>query len=97
MPQDDTLVRLSQLRKSLKGFMRPEILSKLAEFLEKTSYGDDNSSLVERYEWFCNNSENGPDCRYAAMAKNFFLMDQAEDTAKVINWLYHNFSSVYEK
>ena len=96
MPQDDTLIKLSHLRKSLKNFMKPEILQALAQFIEDTGY-DVDSSLVERYEWFCNNAENGPDCRYAAMAKNFFLADQGEKVANDINWLYHNWSKFYEE
>lgn len=78
--------------------MKPEILKALAEFLEHTAYGDNiDSSLVERYQWFCENSENGPDCRYAAMAKTFFLEDQAVNVANDINWLYENWSKFYVK
>jgi hypothetical protein len=95
MSQDDTMIRLAALRKSLTQFMKPEILKNLAKLLEDTQYGE--TSLVERYEWFCKNAENGPDCRYAAMAKTFFLRDQAEQTAADINWLYHNFSKFYEE
>lgn len=95
MTQDDTLIRLAQLRRSLKEFMRPEVLKQLAQLLEDTQYGE--SSLMERYEWFCKNSENGPDCRYAAMAKTFFLQDQAEKTAKDIIWLYENFGRFYNE
>lgn len=95
MSQDDTLIKLSKLRKNLKEFMKPEILKSLASLLEHTAYGD--GSLVERYQWFCENAENGPDCRYAAMAKNFFLADQAENTAKDIIWLYENWAKVYKE
>jgi len=93
MPQDEALLRFAHLRKSLTQFMKPEVLKNLAKFLEDTQYGE--SSLMERYEWFCKNSENGPDCRYAAMAKQFFLEDQAEKTAKDIIWLYENFGRFY--
>lgn len=95
MSQDDTLIVLSRFRKNIKDMMSPQVLEELAKFLEATQYGD--ASLVERYDWFCNNAENGPDCRYAAMAKNLFLADQAETVAATINWLYHNFSKVYEE
>jgi hypothetical protein len=94
MSQDDTMIRLAALRKNLKEFMNPEILRHLADFLEKTAYGE--TSLMERYEWFCKNAENGPDCRYAAMAKTFFLRDQADSVAKEINWLYENWSKNYQ-
>ena len=96
MPQDDTLITLSKLRQHLKIYLRADILKHLAQFLEITANAADDGSLIERYQWFCNNSENGPDCRYAAMAKDFFLRDQAKGVAKTINWLYHNFSKRYE-
>ena len=59
MNEDDTLIRLSELRKNLKEFMKPEILKSLASFLEDTAYGD--GSLIERYQWFCENAEDGAD------------------------------------
>jgi hypothetical protein len=40
--------------------------------------------------------KNGPDCRYATMAKNFFLQEQVTKVAEVINYLYHNWSKHYE-
>lgn len=95
--QKDTLIELSNLRKSLRQIIQPEILTELANFLEATGGTDNNPSLVEKYDWFCNHSENGPDCRYAAMAKNLFLADEATKTAKAINWLYHNWSKHYEE
>lgn len=94
MSQDDTLVNLANLRRNLKDLMNPEVLRHLANFLEKTQYGE--SSLMERYEWFCKNAENGPDCKYAMMAKTFFLRDQADDVAYEINWLYDNWSKNYK-
>jgi hypothetical protein len=95
MPQDDNLIRLSNLRKTLNSMMKPEILTAFTKFLEDTAWGD--GSLIERYEWFCNNGEKGPDCRYAAMAKNFFLQEQADNVAETINFLYHNWSKFYEE
>lgn len=94
--QNDILIKLSHLRKSLRQIIQPEILTELANFLEATGGNDNNPSLVEKYEWFCTNSENGPDCRYAAMAKNIFLADEAYNVAKSINYLYHNWSKHYE-
>lgn len=92
----DTLTKLSDLRKSLRQLIQPEILNELANFLEATGGNTNSPSLVEKYDWFVHNSENGPDCRYAAMAKNIFLNDEAEETAKSINYLYHNWSKHYE-
>lgn len=94
--KNDILIKLSHLRKSLRQIIQPEILNELAEFLEATGGKDNNASLVEKYDWFCNNSKNGPDCRYAAMAKNLFLENEASKVAKAINWLYHNWSKNYE-
>ena len=94
MPISEPLIKLAELRDSLKSFLRPEILKELANFLEAT--GGDNS-FIDRYKWFCENTTNGPDCRYAAMSKEFFLKDHAEQTAKAINWLYENFAKFYEK
>ena len=93
----DILIKLSHLRKSLRQLIQPEILNELANFLEATGGDNNNPSLVEKYEWFCNNAENGPDCRYAAMAKNIFLANEADKTAKAINWLYYNWSRHYEE
>ena len=94
--QDDILIKLSNLRKSLRQLLQPKVLTELTNFLEATGGTDDNPSLVEKYHWFCENSENGPNCRYAAMAKNIFIADEASNTAKAINWLYHNWSHIYE-
>ena len=96
MSENKTLIELAQLRKSLRQLIQPEILAELVKFLEATGGNNTNPSLVEKYEWFCKNSENGPDCRYAAMAKNIFLANEAEATAKTINNLYHSWSKNYE-
>ena len=74
---------------SLQKMMSPEILAKFADFLEST--GGDNS-LIERYEWFAKNSENGTDCRYARMAKDLFIAEHADKTAEAIKWLYENWA-----
>jgi hypothetical protein len=95
MPKDENLIILSNLRNQLKELMQPENLTKLADFIENTSWGD--GSLLDRYKWFCENGEKGSDCRYAAMAKNFFLVEQAEKVANIINYLYHNWSKTYKK
>ncbi|RLB98652.1 MAG: hypothetical protein DRH90_21610 [Deltaproteobacteria bacterium] len=94
MPVSEPLIKLANLRESLKSFLRPEILKELANFLQATG-GD--SSFIARYKWFCENAVDGPDCRYAALSKEFFLKDNAEQTAKAINWLYHAWSKFYEE
>ncbi|MHA2248484.1 MAG: hypothetical protein ACXADY_26290, partial [Candidatus Hodarchaeales archaeon] len=75
----DVLVRL---RKALKSYLDPKVLGKLADFLENTG-GD--RSMIERYIWFSENSEEGSNCRYAIMAKEFFLKENAKDVARTIN------------
>jgi len=94
VPADNNLLQLEVLRKNLKEFLRPEILSKLADLLE--SLGKDND-MLERYDYFCKHSENGPDCRYAQMAKDFFEQDMAKTVAGFINRLYHCWSKKYEE
>lgn len=91
--KDQTLYKLADLRKSLKSFMKPAVLSKLADLLE--SLGGDKKSHVEQYKFWI--EKNGPDCRYASFAKQFFLDDHAENVAQYINHLYHNWSRFYEK
>jgi hypothetical protein len=95
LPQkDQVMLNLSAFRKNLRQLMDPKILSRLAEFLEKTGYED--SSMIERFDWFCHNSTDGVDCKYAVAAKEFFLQNQAADAAAVICWLYHNWARTYE-
>jgi hypothetical protein len=92
--QDDILLELATLRENLKDILRPEVLNKLVDFIE--ACGSDNS-MLERYKYFCETSEDGPDCRYAAMAKKFFLEDRAKGVAETINWLYENWSRFYKE
>lgn len=92
---DNNLIKLSRLVKELRQLMKSEVLSELAKFLEVISDGQD-TSLVEKYDWFCHNSENGSDCRYAKMSREIFLNQYAKKTADTVNWLYHNWSSKYE-
>ena len=91
---DDTMLNLATLRENLRKMMNPEVLKQFADFLEAT--GTEDSSFLTRYKWFCERGENGADCRYAVMAKEFFLKDQAEGAASAINWLYHNWSKHYQ-
>ena len=91
---DQTMLNLAILRENLQKMMNPDILKEFANFLEAT--GKNDESILSRYKWFAENGENGVDCRYAVMAKEFFLKDQANGAAKAINWLYHNWSKYYE-
>ena len=91
--RDDTLFKLADLRESLKSFMKPEVLESLADLLE--SLGGDGGSPVQQYKFWI--EKNGPDCRYASFAKQFFLDDHAENVAKYIIWLYHSWAKAYEK
>jgi len=92
--EDNTFRTLANLRDHLKAYLKPEILKKLVEFVDAT--GGDNS-MIERYIWFSENSENGADCRYAKMAKEAFLQNNAKGVAEAIIWLYHNWANQYEK
>ena len=74
--------------------MNPKVLQEFAAFLEVT--GKDDNAMLQRYKWFIEKSENGADCKYAMLAKEFFLKDQAEGAAKAIIWLYHNWAKTYE-
>ncbi len=94
-PADRVLLNLATLRENLKKMMNPEVLKEFANFLEST--GNDDHSMIQRYKWFIENSENGADCRYAAMAKEFFLKDQADGCAQAIIALYHSWAKSYEK
>ena len=86
------LLRLAALRDSLITYANPEFLKKLLDLCE--ALGTDRNSFVKQFKFWL--EKNGEDCRYAAMAKNFFLADQSEIVAKEINWLYHNWSKFYE-
>jgi hypothetical protein len=52
--------------------------------------------MLERYKYFVEHSEDGEDCRYAAMAKKFFYEDRAKGVAKHINWLADNWARFYK-
>ena len=90
---DGTMMNLSVLRENLQKMMDPKVLAKFADLLD--SMNNENGSYLDRYRYFAN--KNGSECRYATMAKEFFLKDNAEACAKAINWLYHNWSKFYEK
>ena len=86
---DDVLLNLNTLRLALKSFMKPEVLGKFADLVDEMG-GD--QGLVERYDFFSKNSENGSDCRYARMAKHYFLEERADNVAKLIVWLHNNWA-----
>lgn len=89
---DDILLKLASLKESLGNFIKPQILKKIVELSE--ALGTDKNSFVKQFKFWV--EKNGPDCRYAEMAKQFFLDDQAKSVAESINWLYHNWSNKYE-
>jgi len=89
----DTLLKLASLRDSLTMIVKPDVLKHLVDLAQ--FLGTDRNSFVKQFKFWV--EKNGEDCRYAAMAKQFFLQDQAESVAKQINWLYHNWSKHYEK
>jgi hypothetical protein len=91
--RDKTMVELAHLRESLRNILHVQVLKNLTDLLE--GLGGDRDSFVSQYNHWV--KKNGPDCRYAAYAKEFFLRDQAESVAKSIIWLYHNFAKAYEK
>lgn len=93
MPTDWNLIELNKLREDLRKFLHPQVLNLLVDFLE--SCGKDNS-LLERYSWFCEHSTNGPDCRYAKIAKNIFENDEAKKVAEMVVKLYHGWAKQYE-
>ena len=90
---DKTLFKLAELKESLSGLMDPKLLSKLASLLE--AFGDKNKTFVEQYKFWI--ERNGPDCRYAAMAKEFFLKENASNVAQEIIYLYENWAKHYKK
>lgn len=91
--RDTTLVELARLRESLRNLLHVQVLKNLTDLLE--ALGGDRDSFVSQYNHWV--KTNGPNCRYAAYAKEFFLRDQAESVAKAIIWLYHNFAKAYEE
>lgn len=93
METNEILLKLSQFKKSLKLLMNPKVLKHLASLLE--AFGPGQRSFVEQFEFWV--EKNGKDCKYATLAKEFFLQDNAENVAKEIIYLYHNWAKHYEK
>ena len=91
-PRNDTLLKLAFLRESLLKFTKPQVLKKIINLQE--ALGTDKNAFIQQFKFWI--QKNGTDCRYAAMAKQFFLEDQATRVAEQINWLYHNWSKFYE-
>ena len=85
--------QLVELRNNLKEIMKPEVLKELADLLQVLGT-DTGQTYLKQYDFWI--KKNGVDCRYAAMAKEFFLRDQAKGVAKAINSLYSSFSKFYE-
>ena len=92
MINNEILLRLSQFKKSLKSLMDPKILEKLVSLLE--AFGDKSTTSVEQFEFWI--QKNGDDCRYATIAKEIFLNDNASNVAKEIIYLYENWAKYYK-
>ena len=91
--RDTTVGNLAILRENLCALLDPRVLQALADFLAATADPQGESSMLARYKWF---AARGPDCRYAAAARDFFLKDQSAATAAAIIWLYHNWAKALE-
>jgi len=90
---DETLIKLAELKESLSVLMDPNLLKQLASLLE--AFGSEHGrSFAEQYKFWV--EQNGGDCRYAAMAKEFFLKQNADNVAKEIISIYHNWAKHYE-
>ncbi|MHA2069417.1 MAG: hypothetical protein ACXABY_34075 [Candidatus Thorarchaeota archaeon] len=89
------MLNLHALQQNLKQMMDPQVLQKLTELLEACS-SSASGTLLERYEYFRSHSEEGGDCKYARLAKEFFEKDEARGCADAINWLYENWSQNYK-
>jgi hypothetical protein len=92
MEDEEILLILAEFKEDIQNFTDPEILKKFLDF--RAALGGDRDSFVTQYKAWV--KKNGPDCRYATMVKNFFLQEQADKVAEVINYLYHNWSKHYE-
>ena len=90
---DQTMLNLAALRDNLNKLLDPKVLQKLVELSE--AFGDNESDYLERYRFFI--LKNGEDCRYAHMAKEFFINDHGKSCAEAINALYHNWAKFYEE
>lgn len=86
---DENLVKLNKLRKALKEFMTPEVLSKFADLLEEI--GKDGS-LLERYVFLCDINEHGENCAMAKRARYYFLEESGDSVVELIKWLYLNWA-----
>ena len=72
--------------------MDPKILSKLADLLK--TLGIERTSFLSQYDYWI--KKNGPDCRYAAIAKTLFENDIANNVAQEIIYLYENWAKFYK-
>ena len=91
--RDLTILKLANLRESLIKFAKPEVLKKIFDLCD--ALGTDRNSFVQQYKFWVN--KNGKGCRYASLARTFFIEDQSEKVAKEIIWHYHNWAKHYEK
>ena len=92
-PRDKNIIDLAYLRDNLLGLMNPDILKQLANLLE--ALGSNNSAFVHQFRTWV--ERNGSDCRYANMARKFFLENQSENVAMAICELYNHWAKFYDK
>lgn len=88
---DRTLFKLAELKESLSALMDPKVLGMMASLLD--SFGGKGKTSIEQYKFWI--EKNGSNCRYAAIAKEFFLNDNASNVAKDIISLYDNWAKYY--
>jgi hypothetical protein len=86
------LEQLAKLKEDLSILMDPNVLRKLASLLE--AFGDKNKTFIDQYKFWVN--KNGENCRYAALAKEFFLRNNSKNVAKAIICLYDNWAKYYK-
>jgi hypothetical protein len=91
--RNETLLRLAALRETLISFAQPQVLNKILDLCE--TLGTKRDSFLKQFKFWI--EKNGSDCRYAAMAKNFFLEEEAKAVAKEIIWLYDNWAKFYKE
>lgn len=86
------LHEIAKFEENLRSLMDPNVLSKLADLLK--AFGPNKSPAMQYDFWI---KRNGPNCRYAAMAKGMFEQNCAENVAKEIIKLYHCWAKHFEE
>ena len=90
MKEDDALIVLNRLRTVLEELLVPEVLNKMVELQEELG---DKDGLLNRYDYLSEHAENKKDCRYARMAKHYFLEEHGDNVISLIKWLNDNWAA----